>query len=83
MESQQSARSSSKGGSAPKEGMCGPCQECGRPYPPWVARNEVWNLVMGGPEATDDPGGLMCPGCFLIKADDIFPDTIWALEIRR
>jgi len=47
----------------------GPCQDCGRPYPAWFAPHEVWNLVMGGPIATDDPGGLLCPTCFLIRAD--------------
>jgi hypothetical protein len=51
----------------------GPCQVCGQPYPPWRADHTLWNLVMGGPDATDDPGGMLCPNHFLRLADDRAP----------
>lgn len=46
----------------------GPCGDCGRPYPPWWAPHDWWNRVMSAGTATDDPGGLLCPTCFLIRA---------------
>lgn len=51
----------------------GPCRTCGDHYPTWRAPNDLWNLVMGGPEATDDPGGMLCPNCFLRLADERAP----------
>jgi hypothetical protein len=42
----------------------GPCQHCGRRYPPWWADHDWWNAVMEGPD------GMLCPTCFLILADD-------------
>lgn len=46
------------------------CQECGGPNPVWFAPNELWNRVMGGPDATGDPGGVLCPACFIAKAEE-------------
>ena len=48
------------------------CQECGLPSNLhigsfWYAPNGLWNYVMGGQFATDDPGGLLCPRCFYHK----------------
>lgn len=46
------------------------CQDCGLPASHgigvtfWNAQNELWNLVMGGPDAPDDPGGVLCCACF-------------------
>lgn len=53
------------------------CDRCGRPSSTgiggrvdnepttyWFADSELWNLVIGGPFATDDPGGIRCPRCF-------------------
>ena len=45
------------------------CQECHRPNPVWFAPNRLWNFVMGGEAATDDPGGFLCPCCFIQKAE--------------
>lgn len=57
------------------------CDDCGRPNPVWFAPNEVWNLAIGGPDARDDPGGFVCPNCFIIRAEQagIVP-TAWKLE---
>src|SRR5437868_786969 len=41
------------------------CQDCGGRNPVWFAPNPVWNLVMGGPDAKGDPGGIICPVCFI------------------
>lgn len=46
-----------------------PCEDCGRPSLVWFAPNKLWNLVKGGPGATDDPGGHLCPYCFIIRAE--------------
>lgn len=45
------------------------CDECGRPNPVWFAPSDVWNLAVGGADATDDPGGVLCPICFIAKAE--------------
>lgn len=46
------------------------CDDCSGPNPVWYAPNALWNLVMGGPEAKDDPGGMICPVCFIKRAED-------------
>jgi hypothetical protein len=58
-----------------------PCQSCGGPTLVWFAPNDLWNLVMGGPEARDDPGGFMCPNCFIRRAEaaGIVP-TAWIVS---
>lgn len=61
----------------------GPCEDCGLRYPPWSAPNEVWNLVMGGPDATDDPGGLLCPTCFAVRAERAGQQRIWRIVVVR
>ena len=45
--------------------------DCGHPNPIWFADNELWNAVMGGKAAKDDPGGVLCPTCFMLKAGEI------------
>ncbi len=49
----------------------GPCDECGHHYPPWWIDHGVWNLTLGGPEVKGDPGGMLCPLCFMRKAAPI------------
>ena len=45
------------------------CGDCGGKNPRWFADNDLWNLVMGGPDARDDPGGIICPYCFMARAE--------------
>jgi hypothetical protein len=54
------------------------CMCCGGHNPTWFAPNILWNLVIGGPEARDDPGGFYCPNCFIARAEaaGIVP-TVW------
>lgn len=52
------------------------CQKCGTDNPVWFAPSPIWNCLMGGPDATDDPGGVLCPTCFMALDDD----QIW--EVR-
>ena len=53
------------------------CQDCGVPVvffigqTYWHAKHALWNLVMGGPRATDDPGGVVCPRCFTVRCDKL------------
>lgn len=47
------------------------CPDCGGPNPVWFAPNAVWNFVMGGPDARDDPGGHCCPICFIARAEAV------------
>jgi hypothetical protein len=56
------------------------CDECGGPNPVWFAPSQTWNLVMGGPDAKGDPGGFLCPTCFIRKAEagGIVP-TAWTV----
>lgn len=57
------------------------CDDCGIANPTWFAPSPLWNLVMGGPEATDDPGGFICPACFIVRAEKagVYPSA-WRLE---
>lgn len=59
----------------------GPCEDCGQSALNWFAPNTLWNLVKGGPDATDDPGGLLCPNCFIRRAETagIVP-TAWVVD---
>lgn len=54
------------------------CQSCGHAYAPWFTDNALWNRVTGGPGANDDPGGCLCPRCFIQRAEDVFP-FVWRL----
>lgn len=58
------------------------CGDCGGHNPVWFAPSPLWNLVMGGPQATGDPGGIVCPVCFIRRAEasGIEP-TAW--EVRE
>lgn len=56
------------------------CEDCGGPNPVWYAPNNLWNLVVGGPDAKDDPGGFICPVCFLTRAEAAgIEPTAWKL----
>ena len=46
----------------------GPCNRCGSDNIVWFTDSELWNLVMGGTDATDDPGGILCIHCFVTTA---------------
>lgn len=47
----------------------GPCHDCGGTNIVWSTDSTLWNLVIGGPAATDDPGGLLCVPCFVGRAE--------------
>jgi hypothetical protein len=67
-------------GSAPVAASENACQDCGVDNPVWFAPNVLWNRVMGGPAATDDPGGYLCPVCFIRHAEAAGIDpTGWLL----
>lgn len=47
----------------------GPCMDCGTlDNPVWFTDNVTWNWVLGGDSARVDPGGLLCPVCFVARA---------------
>lgn len=61
-----------------------PCQDCGGDAFSWFAPHELWNLVMGGPNAKDDPGGILCPNCFIARATAVgMNPSAWALSIAE
>ncbi len=45
------------------------CGDCGGVNPRWFAPNYLWNFVIGGPGNRDDPGGFICPTCFITRAE--------------
>jgi hypothetical protein len=55
------------------------CQECERTYVPWFTDNWLWNHVMGGPNCTSDPGGYLCPRCFMVRVEQVSPGLVWRL----
>lgn len=56
------------------------CDDCQQPYAVWFAPSPIWNFVMGGPDAKDDPGGMLCPRCFTLRAESagVVP-TAWVV----
>lgn len=59
----------------------GPCQDCGTVHNiRWFTPNVFWNVVIGGPAALGDPGGIFCIPCFVKRVDDAGYDPIsWQL----
>ena len=57
--------------------MDGPCDSCLKTYPAWFTDNTLWNQVMGGRACIDDPGGLLCPRCFMLRAERTFSKIVW------
>jgi len=53
------------------------CQECGGENPVWFAPHDLWNRVMGGEDCKDDPGGILCPVCFIRRAERVGIKEIW------
>jgi hypothetical protein len=57
------------------------CDLCGGHSPVWYAPNAIWNRVVGGPDAKDDPGGFLCPVCFIRRAEDAdIKPTAWVVR---
>lgn len=60
------------------------CQDCGHNNPPWYAPDHIWNTTMAptntNTNTTDDPGGMVCPSCFIDRAHTKGTDPIaWVL----
>lgn len=60
------------------------CDDCARPNPVWFAPSDLWNYVVGGPDAAEDPGGMLCPCCFIVRAEaaGVVPSA-WVLTEER
>jgi len=58
----------------------GPCMDCGGDNIVWFAPNVIWNEVVGGPGTMDDPGGLLCIPCFVVRANKVLAPSAWRLE---
>lgn len=54
-----------------------PCEDCGCQMLAWFAPNMIWNRVIGGPDAQYDPGGVLCPSCFIKRAERAGIIDIW------
>jgi len=62
-------------------GVEGVCDRCDENYPtPWFAPNFLWNIVVGGPGYRGDPGGMLCPNCFIEKAEERGVRAIWKVS---
>jgi hypothetical protein len=59
------------------------CNRCGVENPVWFASHDVWNYVVGGPNARGDPGGVLCPVCFIGLASAIGLKGSWELRPSR
>jgi hypothetical protein len=60
------------------------CEDCEGNVLVWFAPNALWNRVKGGVEATDDPGGVLCPNCFIKRAEamGVVP-TAWVIDTEK
>lgn len=57
------------------------CDDCQQRYAVWFAPSQIWNFVMGGPDAKDDPGGMLCPRCFTLRAEAVgVVPTAWVVQ---
>ena len=57
------------------------CDDCHGPVPSWFAPNDLWNKVMGGADAKDDPGGMLCVHCFIRRAEIVeVKPAAWRLD---
>lgn len=56
-----------------------PCEDCGCQMLAWFAPNMIWNRVIGGPDAQYDPGGVLCPSCFIKRAEIAGIIEVWKL----
>lgn len=62
----------------PQEGSC---QDCGCSYGVWFAPNDVWNFVMADYEGEKKRPSVICPTCFIKRADEEGVDcTGWELR---
>ena len=58
------------------------CDICSQDYSVWFTDNAVWNYVVGGPDAAYDPGGMLCPRCFTLRAEAAYGfRPIWKLTL--
>lgn len=53
------------------------CEDCHHAYRPWFTDNVLWNQVMGGEGAMDDPGGNLCPACFMRRTEAQHGFIVW------
>ena len=51
------------------------CQRCGHVNPPWFTDSETWNRI-----SSDDRYAVLCPACFISKADSRGLAMAWRLE---
>ena len=52
-----------------------PCHDCGfEEHLVWFTDNVFWNAVMG-----DEVGKILCPQCFVARAEKIYAPTGWRL----
>jgi hypothetical protein len=59
------------------------CEDCDGEPLVWFAPNSLWNRVKGGPDARDDPGGILCPNCFIRRAEAMgIKPTAWVLAME-
>lgn len=60
------------------------CDDCSGPTLSWRAPDSIWNQVLGGLHATDDPGGMLCPNCFIKRAElgGVRPPA-WTVDFDR
>jgi len=56
--------------------LCGACMAAN---PIWFTDSPLWNRVVGGPRAKGDPGGVLCPACFMARADHALGEQVWTV----
>ncbi len=53
------------------------CQKCFGLNPVWYCDSLMWNTVMG------NDGGILCPTCFMLKAQAAGSCTLWEVACRK
>jgi hypothetical protein len=56
---------------------------CGHPNPVWFTDSRLWNEVMNGGDQDAEAGGIICPLCFIDRAEDYFDGSRWTIKSWR
>jgi hypothetical protein len=60
------------------------CQRCGGPNRVWYTPSPLWNAVMrgGSINGTEEFGGIVCPTCFMVLAEEQGIASMWRLDAQ-
>ncbi len=55
------------------------CDDCGGHNVIWFAPSPIWNMVVRDKLAPDAPDPMLCPSCFMLRADKVSGVKTWMI----